>query len=457
MKLSDALRVQPGESIAFSGSGGKTSALITLARDLKEPIIATTTTHFGKEQIGFADHITYSPDIKNSKNFVVSIAPGITLIIEGPGVQNRVSGPPPELLEEIYHHARNQGINLLIEADGSRQRALKAPAAHEPVMPPFTDQAVVVAGLSGLDKPFSSQYVYRVDEYAKLSNLKDGEKITLDAVSRVLKDDLGGLKGIPKGARRVCLLNQADDVNLQARAKRLALELKSSYDSIVVTSLLENQTSKHNIKTQNGPTVEDKIHGVHEQVTGVLLAAGGSERMGRPKQLLSWKGTSLVRYIVTKILNSGVDHIIVVVGAFEDKVRQELSDLPVEIVFNPDWESGQSTSVQAGLSAIQNNSGSVIFFLVDQPYLSETLIRSMIERHVESLAPIVAPLVSGQRGNPVLFDRVTFGDFQSLQGDAGGRQLFSRYQVSWLEWHDEKVLLDIDTDEDYRRLLSDSK
>ena len=61
MKLSDALRVQPGESIAFSGSGGKTTALITLARDLKEPIIATTTTHFGKEQIGFADHITYSP------------------------------------------------------------------------------------------------------------------------------------------------------------------------------------------------------------------------------------------------------------------------------------------------------------------------------------------------------------------------------------------------------------
>jgi CTP:molybdopterin cytidylyltransferase MocA len=81
----------------------------------------------------------------------------------------------------------------------------------------------------------------------------------------------------------------------------------------------------------------------------------------------------------------------------------------------------------------------------------------MIERHVESLAAIIAPLVSGQRGNPVLFDRVTFGDFQSLQGDAGGRQLFSRYQVSWLEWHDEKVLLDIDTDEDYHRLLSDSK
>jgi molybdenum cofactor cytidylyltransferase len=71
------------------------------------------------------------------------------------------------------------------------------------------------------------------------------------------------------------------------------------------------------------------------------------------------------------------------------------------------------------------------------------------------MAPIIAPLIDGQRGNPVLFDRVTFSDLQQVRGDAGGRQLFSRYPVAWVDWHDSAVLLDIDTEEDYQRLLAD--
>jgi molybdenum cofactor cytidylyltransferase len=72
--------------------------------------------------------------------------------------------------------------------------------------------------------------------------------------------------------------------------------------------------------------------------------------------------------------------------------------------------------------------------------------------HCGSLAPIIAPLVSGQRSNPVLFDRDTFGDLLALEGDQGGRALFSRYPVQWLPWHDVNLLLDIDTPEDYQRL-----
>jgi molybdenum cofactor cytidylyltransferase len=452
MKLSDALRVQPGECISFSGSGGKTSALVALAQELENPVIATTTTHFSKEQIGFADRIIYSSDVQNSEEFVESAATGVTLLLGEDGNNNRVSGPPPDQLNDFYQHARSRGINLLVEADGSRQRALKAPAAHEPAIPPFTDQAVVVAGLSGLGKPLISKFVHRIDEYRKISGLVEGDEITQDAIYRVLTGENGGLKGIPEKARRICLLNQADDVNLQAKAKRLANSLKTSYDSVVVTSFLRNQNFTH----KHTPIDGYIVYGVHEPITGIVLAAGGSERMGRPKQLLSWKGSSLIQYIVSTVINAGMDHTLVVLGAFEDRVREEINNLPVEIVVNPQWEAGQSTSVQAGISAVPENSGSVIIFLVDQPHLSKTLIRSLVERHAETLSPIIAPIVAGQRGNPVLFDRSTFDKFLAIHGDAGGRQIFSQYQVSWITWHDEAILFDIDTDEDYCRLLSDS-
>jgi molybdenum cofactor cytidylyltransferase len=78
-----------------------------------------------------------------------------------------------------------------------------------------------------------------------------------------------------------------------------------------------------------------------------------------------------------------------------------------------------------------------------------------MEQHAMTLSPVIAPLVDGQRGNPVLFDRNTFTELEKLKGDKGGRGLFSKFTVSWVEWHDSTVLKDIDTEEDYQRLLSE--
>ena len=457
MKLFEALRVQPGESISFSGSGGKTTALITLAGELDCPVIATTTTHLSREQLGFADQVISSAEISNLEEFVESISSGTTLLIGEKVKNNRVSGPPLEQLEEIYQHTSSRGIALLVEVDGARQRALKAPAEYEPVIPPFIDQAVVVAGLTGLDKQLSPKYVHRVERFAQLSQLSEGDTITQDAVSRVLSDDIGGRKGIPAGARSICLINQADDENLQAKGKRLSTLLTDSYDAVIVASLLHDREPRINTSPVERVNEGYIICGVFEPVAGIILAAGGSERLGRPKQLLQWKGSSLIRHTVERVMHFGLDQVVVVVGAYADQVRQDITDLEVEIIGNPDWESGQSTSVKLGISAIPRNYGSAIFFLVDQPYVSQTLIRSMIARHAETLAPIIAPIVDGQRGNPVLFDRNTFNDFQKLRGDTGGRELFSRYKVAWIDWHDDGILLDIDTDEDYQRLIQDTR
>jgi len=79
-------------------------------------------------------------------------------------------------------------------------------------------------------------------------------------------------------------------------------------------------------------------------------------------------------------------------------------------------------------------------------------LHALLAEHASSLAPVIAPMVLDQRANPVLFDRVTFRDLMALEGDVGGRALFSQYKVSYLPWHDAALLLDVDTPEHYRRL-----
>jgi len=198
---------------------------------------------------------------------------------------------------------------------------------------------------------------------------------------------------------------------------------------------------------------EEKVFAVHEPVAGVILAAGGSSRFGQVKQLLDWRGEPLVRRAARTALDAGLSPVVVVSGEATSQIGQALSGLPVNSVHNPEWEAGQSTSVKAGLRALPPETGAAIFLLADQPKVTSSLLRLLVETHAASLAPLVAPQVEGRRGNPVLFDRDIFPDLMALSGDTGGRLLFARYPVDWVPWHDPALLLDIDTPEDYLRLL----
>jgi molybdenum cofactor cytidylyltransferase len=160
----------------------------------------------------------------------------------------------------------------------------------------------------------------------------------------------------------------------------------------------------------------------------------------------------MVRTVASNALAAGLSPVIVVTGAFHEGVSQAVADLPVTVIQNPEWETGQSSSVRAGLVGLPAETGSALFLLVDQPQVPVELMRSLVALHAETLIPIVAPRVDQRRANPVLFDRLTFPDLMGIQGDVGGRVLFSRYPVSWLDWEDENLLLDIDTEEDYHGL-----
>jgi molybdenum cofactor cytidylyltransferase len=304
---------------------------------------------------------------------------------------------------------------------------------------------VVVAGLSGLNQPLESGWVHRPEAFALLSGLQQGDLISPQALQRVLAHHEGGLKGIPRAARRVALLNQADNPMLQSQGGQLARSLLGEYSSVLVAALTSPESSDD--------PVPPGVHAVFEPVAGVVLAAGGASRLGQPKQLLLWKGEPLVRHAAQAALQAGLSPVIVVTGAYGDRVNNVLNDLPVLLVHNPNWQAGQSTSMLAGLSALPPDAGAVVFMLADQPQVPADLVRELAAYHSRTLAPIIAPIVDGQRGNPVLFDRNTFPALSKVEGDMGGRAVFSRFPVTWLPWHDASLLLDIDQPEDYQALL----
>jgi len=189
-------------------------------------------------------------------------------------------------------------------------------------------------------------------------------------------------------------------------------------------------------------------------IAAIILAAGEAQRFGSPKPLLDWHGEPFVYHIARTALAAGLLPVVVVSGAYPTEVQAALKDLPVPVMHNSQWQVGQSTSVQAGLRALSPEVSAVIFLLADQPQVSVGLLQALVKKYIETSAAIVVPWVGMRRGNPVLFSRVTFPDFMTLKGDIGGRALFTRHEVIDLPWDDPGLLLDVDTPEDYQRLLN---
>ncbi len=190
-------------------------------------------------------------------------------------------------------------------------------------------------------------------------------------------------------------------------------------------------------------------------VSGIILAAGTSSRMGRPKQLLEYKGKSFLQTIIDTARSSILDDIIVVIGYEKELILQQIDFSGVRIIENEHHAEGQSSSIKAGVSALPENCDAALFLLSDQPLITSGLIRTLIKYYRKTGAGIIVPVKDGRRGNPVLMDRKLFEDLKEIKGDTGGRSLFDRYKqnLECLEVAEMGIHIDIDTPDDYRQLL----
>ena len=192
-------------------------------------------------------------------------------------------------------------------------------------------------------------------------------------------------------------------------------------------------------------------------VTGVILAAGQGRRMGKPKQLLPLGGEAMVLHVARNACKAGFDKVIVITGAYEAEVKQVLEGLPLQVIYNEEWEQGQATSVKKAIQSIGYTQQAVVFLLADQPLVSSALIRNVIEVYNETKASIIIPRAMGRPGNPVLFDLGTWR-FALLQlaGDEGARQIIRKNpeMIHYIELLDEQIFFDVDTPAEYERMTN---
>lgn len=191
------------------------------------------------------------------------------------------------------------------------------------------------------------------------------------------------------------------------------------------------------------------------KVSGVILAAGRSTRLGRPKQLLELEGRPLVRIVAERALASRLTDVAIVTGAHAEAVEAAVADLPVRVVRNPAFAEGQSTSVRAGLAQVPLDADAVLFLLGDQPEVSSAAIDAVIGAFAERGMAIVQAMYGGRPAHPVLFAWDLFGELAQVTGDEGGRAVVQRHRerVARVTVSDGPPPGDVDTDEDWAALL----
>jgi molybdenum cofactor cytidylyltransferase len=184
-----------------------------------------------------------------------------------------------------------------------------------------------------------------------------------------------------------------------------------------------------------------------EPVTAIVLAAGASSRLGRPKQLVVWREETLVHRAARLALEAGLGPVRVVTGARADEVARAVADLPVTCVHNPRAAEGLAGSIHRGLEGVE---GAVLLLTCDQPLLTPEHLRALAERWRATGAGLVASDYDGVAGVPALFSASLLPPLRALQGDQGARALFRGRAVETVPFVGGG--LDVDTEDDVRAL-----
>jgi molybdenum cofactor cytidylyltransferase len=189
-------------------------------------------------------------------------------------------------------------------------------------------------------------------------------------------------------------------------------------------------------------------------VAAVVLAAGASSRLGQPKQLLPLKGRPLLGDVVDAVRDASVDLRYIVLGHASDEIRRAVDLRGYQILDNPEYETGQSTSLRCALDALDESVDAVLFVLGDQPGVPLDVINRLLDSYRDEPALIVQPRYKQGRGNPVLFDRSLFAQLKDLRGDTGARPILRqrRDQIRLVDASEWDRPEDVDTWEDYRRV-----
>ena len=192
-------------------------------------------------------------------------------------------------------------------------------------------------------------------------------------------------------------------------------------------------------------------------ISAVILAAGESRRMGKQnKLLLPIGGEALLVKLVASVCASDVGQVLVVIGHEAEKIRRELNEFPLNFVYNPNFSEGMTTSIKYGVKVVSHECDGLLICLGDMPFINTSEINKLIHAYVKNRIKgeglIVVPVFKRQRGNPVLFSIEFRNDILEHKKESGCKEVIMKNSdsVMEIEMDDEKMLLDVDTMEDYQ-------
>lgn len=184
------------------------------------------------------------------------------------------------------------------------------------------------------------------------------------------------------------------------------------------------------------------------RVGAVILAAGESRRLGQPKQLLPFRGKTLIQCAIDSALSSVCRPVVVVIGANAEQIRAQLLG-DIRIVENPEWNEGMSSSIRRGIEAIGPEVDAVILMLADQPLVASEILNRFAQK---AGAGLVAAEYNGSIGVPALFTRNYFDDLRALRGEKGAKSILMANEAHVARVPCPEAAMDIDTATDVQRL-----
>lgn len=187
-------------------------------------------------------------------------------------------------------------------------------------------------------------------------------------------------------------------------------------------------------------------------INAIVLAAGESRRMGKPKPLLRFGEKTFLEQIISVLRLSDVDRITVVLGADARTIQRSIDLSGTDIVINKDYRKGQLSSLIAGLKNAPSQTDAILVCLVDNPFITATIVNRIVATFRETNSPIVVPVFNGKRGHPVLFSRSLFKELINAPAEEGARHVVysNEDKVVEIRTSDGNIVVGIDTPEDYR-------
>lgn len=189
----------------------------------------------------------------------------------------------------------------------------------------------------------------------------------------------------------------------------------------------------------------------------ILLAAGSSDRMGQPKQLLAFNGGSLLNHGIKIAVETGCSPVVLVLGANADLIKKQVNNKNILLIENKHWSEGMASSIRCGIEALKSQApgtDAAIIMVCDQPFVDAKLLLQLVEKYLETGKPVIASKYAGTFGTPALFDKTIFAALLTLKGDAGAKKIMKENEamLDFIDFPNGNV--DIDTAGDYEALIT---